>query len=147
MEFYQISVDPDDVVVAEPMEEPLVSFLGLKADGSQARMLLRASLMTFPQPNLSSLVSAESKCLMVVSPLRTSVFTTRLSLSPCRNCLRVSNNRVFILEQTSLGANSMTSLTQRSKEIRSLTASFLPSSSGYFQKYRELPEMHHHNVH
>ena len=60
--------------------------------------------------------------------------------------LLVSSMNVFILEQTSLGAMLTSSLMQAVSEMLSAGLT-LPSSSGYFQKWRELPERRHHRRH
>ncbi len=68
-----MSVEPDacveeDSTLAWLPWLPWLCDRGLKAVGSQARMLPKARLMTLHQPNLSSRVSADSRWRIVVWP-------------------------------------------------------------------------------
>ena len=66
----EVMVEPDAAEVAESTEEAEVreADRGLKAIGSQARMLSRARLRTAHQLRRSSRVSAESRCRRFVTP-------------------------------------------------------------------------------
>ena len=71
---------------------------------------------------------------------------TSVSASPCLYARRVSSMKVFIREQTSLGARATSLVTHCDREMTSEGSERL-SSSGYFQKRSELPERRHQRRH
>jgi len=133
--FYQISVEHEltasrsetvDTVSTLHTEFPLGLYCG-----SQALRLLIAWFKMWLQDSLSSLESADNRCLMMV--LGPCLTTIRDSWSSFLAGLLVSKSIVCILEQISLGHNSTVSVTNLPRSMEPMGACLF-SSSGYPSK-------------